>query len=88
MNLCIGFDIGYTFDKEQYYIFIVYTYFMLLYCFLHQNLKDARSVSLYPYRSNRSQIFQYVKGARTQKIGLKILKYDLGKSLSKEMCCK
>jgi len=32
-----------------------------------------------------------LKGARAQKIGLKstyILKYDLGKSLSKEMWCK
>ena len=32
----------------------------------------------------------YFKGARAQKIGLKvlILKYHLGKSLSKEMWCK
>jgi len=34
--------------------------------------------------------FLYVKRARAQKIGLKvlILKYDLGKCLSKEMWCK
>ena len=36
------------------------------------------------------KIPRFIKGARAQKLGWKvlILKYDLGKSLSKEMWCK